>query len=123
MQLETRVMVPTSLDPSSVCGVEHESPTSFRYTVQKPVDGWYAMGFPNGTLRGMPRMLEDDLADLTTGPQPPNPVYFAKLHFSPIVVESMLTMLSGMRTAFVSQAQSFSGSFDSYVSRMFRENF
>lgn len=74
------------------------------------------MGFPNGTLKGMPRMLEDGLADITTGPQPRNAVYFDKLHFSPIVVESMLTMLSGMKTAFVSRAQSFSSSFDNYVS-------
>ena len=64
----------------------------------------------------MPRMLEDGLADITAGPHPRNPVYFDHLHCSPVVINTKLTMLSGMKTAFVTQAQGFGGYFDRYVS-------
>ncbi|XP_018497046.1 probable glutamate receptor [Galendromus occidentalis] len=85
------------------------------YVVFPPRDGQYGMALPNGSFNGMLGMVRDGSADIAAGPFSSSEEIFQHFYVPPSIMSTVMVMLSGMETAFVNKAQSFTNSFASEV--------
>ncbi|OQR72886.1 hypothetical protein BIW11_10095 [Tropilaelaps mercedesae] len=88
--------------------------TDDRYRMEPPPDGQYGLIFPNGSFNGELKFIEDGGADIAMGPFATHPYLFAKVHVAIPPLRGKISILSGMKTAFVSKPVLFTQAFDQW---------